>query len=779
MVQRQTKTLHVEQLAARRMLTDFGFVVHSPLDTPQAQTMADIDGDGDNDLISGQGVLSWHSSNGDGTFADPITIGPHSSEQPGLTGGFEGRDFDGDGDVDLIRTTRKSISWFENRNGQGRFGPEIVIMTDLTALRKVDFGNINDDDWLDIIFTRDTAKPNRWLESDGKGGFVEHNLDSGLQQLQLLDFDLDGDDDLLAIQGGAVVQFENQSGNFGSSHPILEFDDDLLMPTTGLIASYADLDQDGDTDAVIDTGFRLVALYQIRTDMIRSETLLDFHLGPTYNMRLVDFDSDGDLDIYRLNIGDDYHFATISVNDSDSTFATVASSGWRELPHFFFADANNDGVEDLVDQHHWYQIDPNTLQATPELIVRESVFNPGFRQFADLSGDGEKELLYALTCPPTGACDAGVFFRSIAELIPKEERHPILPETFAASWFEAADVDGDGDNDVVGVNARRTERYAEGSLVWVENIDGQGLFSKPHPITDHLNNHILSRSFYVADTNQDGVDEFFVLRSGIVTQHWWNGNEFEFEELSVESGLAAVATSVLEFGDLNDDGLLDVIVAGEQKFGRSGAVWAFENSEGGLAKEAVLIGQVSGDVTRLKVADFNGDNLDDIIASTAESGRLKGVHWLANAGNGSFDEAAPSEAARNRTPQSFTDINQDGLPDITFNDNWLETMLDDGTFETQRITGLPAVADQQVDMDSDGDLDVVHGLTWYERRSIGDANGDGRFDSSDLVRVFQTGTYDDDVTRNSDFETGDWNGDGEFDSSDLVAAFKTGTYRRE
>ena len=58
----------------------------------------------------------------------------------------------------------------------------------------------------------------------------------------------------------------------------------------------------------------------------------------------------------------------------------------------------------------------------------------------------------------------------------------------------------------------------------------------------------------------------------------------------------------------------------------------------------------------------------------------------------------------------------------------------------------------------------------------GDANGDGLFNSSDMVAVFQAGEYEDDVANNSTYEEGDWNGDGEFDSQDMVLAFQAGYY---
>ncbi|MCA9152346.1 MAG: hypothetical protein KDA92_23750, partial [Planctomycetales bacterium] len=60
--------------------------------------------------------------------------------------------------------------------------------------------------------------------------------------------------------------------------------------------------------------------------------------------------------------------------------------------------------------------------------------------------------------------------------------------------------------------------------------------------------------------------------------------------------------------------------------------------------------------------------------------------------------------------------------------------------------------------------------------SLGDANLDGRFDSRDLVLIFQRGEYEDAIDANSTWSDGDWNCDGEFTTSDLVIAFQFGSY---
>jgi hypothetical protein len=57
---------------------------------------------------------------------------------------------------------------------------------------------------------------------------------------------------------------------------------------------------------------------------------------------------------------------------------------------------------------------------------------------------------------------------------------------------------------------------------------------------------------------------------------------------------------------------------------------------------------------------------------------------------------------------------------------------------------------------------------------IGDANLDGQFNSSDLVAVLASGTYEANV--DAVWSTGDFNGDGRANSGDLVAALADGGY---
>ena len=60
----------------------------------------------------------------------------------------------------------------------------------------------------------------------------------------------------------------------------------------------------------------------------------------------------------------------------------------------------------------------------------------------------------------------------------------------------------------------------------------------------------------------------------------------------------------------------------------------------------------------------------------------------------------------------------------------------------------------------------------------GDSNGDGCFDTADLIQVFQAGEFEDNHEENSVWAEGDWNLDKEFGTGDLISAFQNGLYLR-
>lgn len=85
--------------------------------------------------------------------------------------------------------------------------------------------------------------------------------------------------------------------------------------------------------------------------------------------------------------------------------------------------------------------------------------------------------------------------------------------------------------------------------------------------------------------------------------------------------------------------------------------------------------------------------------------------------------------------------------------------------------------EEPLDLNRDGVLNLDDRDVWLSdvgRATVGDANLDGLFNSTDLIQIFQAGLYEDALPLNARWESGDWTCDGEFDTSDLVAAFQRG-----
>ncbi|MCA9217659.1 MAG: PEP-CTERM sorting domain-containing protein, partial [Planctomycetales bacterium] len=83
------------------------------------------------------------------------------------------------------------------------------------------------------------------------------------------------------------------------------------------------------------------------------------------------------------------------------------------------------------------------------------------------------------------------------------------------------------------------------------------------------------------------------------------------------------------------------------------------------------------------------------------------------------------------------------------------------------------------DLTGDGAVDFDDIQNWVDEKAVtyfGDANLDREYNSSDLVKVFQAAKYEKGIPAN--WCEGDFNGDGFFDSGDLILSFIQNTYEQ-
>jgi len=141
----------------------------------------DLDGDSDLDVVatSSEGdVISWfENTDGAGTFGAEQVISNTCDRPFDVTAA----DLDGDGDLDLIAAIflEDKISWFENTDGLGTFGTEEVITTTASDAIFVSTADINGDGNVDILSASYGDNTVEWYENSGVAGIEE--LTAGLK----------------------------------------------------------------------------------------------------------------------------------------------------------------------------------------------------------------------------------------------------------------------------------------------------------------------------------------------------------------------------------------------------------------------------------------------------------------------------------------------------------------------------------------------------------------------------------------------------------------------
>lgn len=197
----------------------------------------DIDGDGDLDVVAvetgetvapydNSGAIVWYENeDGKGNFGDRKLIADETGSSDSIFTSAIIVDVDGDGDLDVVsnNTCRwlepvvaPRISWYEQLDGEGSFGPPQPVDMERGATYSTD----------------------------------------------VLDIDNDGDLDLLSTTGGpawgplvvSLVAYSNPGtwGDFGSSELIVDLGADIVHNAwMGPSLATADLDGDGDRDAIV------------------------------------------------------------------------------------------------------------------------------------------------------------------------------------------------------------------------------------------------------------------------------------------------------------------------------------------------------------------------------------------------------------------------------------------------------------------------------------------------------------------------------------------------
>jgi hypothetical protein len=202
-------------------------VVSSTEPGPVASVAADIDRDGDMDVVSGfygSSTVPWFENDDEENF----TAHAISASADGIRS-LVASDLDRDGDMDIVTALADSdpshhrFEWYKN-DGSGNF--TVWSISPATAPgdvpsdpgpRSVFVANVDGDADLDVIVGMDSPTKVAWYKNNGSQVFTKHTiLDSGMGEGNSVfgaDVDRDGDMDVVsALRGGGLSWFENIGG---------------------------------------------------------------------------------------------------------------------------------------------------------------------------------------------------------------------------------------------------------------------------------------------------------------------------------------------------------------------------------------------------------------------------------------------------------------------------------------------------------------------------------------------------------------------------------------
>lgn len=323
--------------------------------------------------------------------------------------------------------------------------------------------------------------------------------------------DIDGDSFLDVVTGARntneVSWFKNEDGqgNFGPLQLILATDDVRSVQV-------GDLDGDGDLDVIAAAIFLDTFFWQENLDgqgTFGPQRIIDNNADNAYEARAADIDGDGDLDIVGA-ISNDSRAVWYENLDGQGNFGPVRgiSNVLLACRSIFPVDVDGDGDMDVVansgDQVtiSWFENLDGQGNFGAQQIV-EGAFSYAIDVFCgDIDGDGDQDIVGVTTSNPDGVIS---WYENLDGQGNFSVRKNITSGAIACTSVFIADLDNDGDNDILyGSSPDILQETSE--VNWSENLDGLGTFGTRQVIGNELQ---FTHEVYAADIDNDGDLDVF------------------------------------------------------------------------------------------------------------------------------------------------------------------------------------------------------------------------------------------------------------------------------
>ena len=671
---------------------------------------ADIDGDGDQDLIPMcEARLCVLVNDGNGAFADESAA--RVPPAPGFLRGIAAGDLDGDGDVDLTTGNRL----YEN-DGQGFFTDRTATLlppvpASVESGGDVELGDLDGDGDLDLIFTPFLDSGTFLFVNTGGGLFEDRSATNWpgvplYSNLELGDVDGDEDLDVLSSPIGSLL-FENDgSGVF------TDVTAQKLPPFPGgaIREQFLDADGDGDLDVLlaVHSPRDVLWLNDGQGTYTEAQGALPATAVLGGDCAVGDIDGDGDPDVVRP-----IRFSPTRLYENDGTgiFEDVSS----QIPptvyggdlQLAFEDVDADGDQDLYLASNQLLLNEGPGVFYEALTRRLEYSTAVVMAAADLSGDGEQDVIVGGGSIPGAIWPSSVHFGNGPGAV-YTKREIGADNTFALAL---GDVDGDSDVDVVEGNSTYVDSF--GAFPHSNRLllnDGAGNLAASAGLPPDTDD---TKAVLLLDVENDGDLDLISGNRFQRNRVYLNGGHGDFVLDPFRLPNLSAPTYGLASGDVNGDGYQDVVAAIDNGQSRlyMNFVTVFEDGT------AVRMPPDSAFSRDAELADLDGDgDLDMVLPDRGTLSQSSALYL--NDGLGKFEDASDRIPGSGRSlALTLADLEEDGDLDIVFgrsSGSSTKLFLNEGnaTFSNGDAR-LPSIQVGDVtsvlatDLDRDGDLELV------------------------------------------------------------------------